>query len=146
MAKVLIDTNILIYGFSQESSFYKKTRQLLENVDEIKGIDFYIAEKSLFELVAVLSSKAMLEKFEIQEIKEYLEYLTDGGFTILYSNLQITSTTWRLFFNLPQRKNRIYDLVLAATAIENGIDIIYTKNIKDFESIKEIQIIDPTTD
>jgi predicted nucleic acid-binding protein len=32
---------------------------------------------------------------------------------------------------------------LAATAIENEVDIIYTKNLKDFENIKEIEITDP---
>ena len=109
-----------------------------------KEVEICIAEKSLFEMVAVFASPVFLGKIEVVQIKEYLSYLSDEPFTILYSNKQITSTVWRLFFNLPVRKNRIYDLILAATAIENGVDIIYTKNVKDFEDIKELKIFDPT--
>jgi len=142
--KVLIDTNVLIYTFVVDSPFYAKSREFLEGLIQDKEVEICITEKSLFEMVVVFASPAFLGKIEVVQIKEYLSYLSDEPFTILYSNQQITSTVWRLFFNLPVRKNRIYDLILAATAIENGVDIIYTKNVKDFEDIKELKIFDPT--
>lgn len=142
--KVLIDTNILIYAFMQDSVFYTKSRDFLQNLIQDEEVEVCLVEKSLFEMVASLTSPALSNKVGIIEIKEYLQYLTSELFTILYSNPQITATTWRLLFNLPNRKNRIYDLVLASTAIENEVEIIYTKNVKDFEDIKEIKIIDPT--
>jgi|694.fasta_scaffold46408_7 predicted nucleic acid-binding protein len=144
--KVLIDTNILIYAFMQDSVFYTKSREFLQNLIQDEEVEVCIVEKSLFEMAASLTSPALSNKVSIAEIKEYLQYLTSELFTILYSNPQITATTWRLLFNLPNRKNRIYDLVLASTAIENEVEIIYTKNVKDFEDIKEIKIIDPTSE
>ena len=142
--KVLIDTNILIYVLMQDSLFYNKSRSFLQSLIQNPDVEVCIAEKSLFEMAVVLTSPALVNKVDMAEIKEYVQYLTSELFTILYTNPQITTTTWRLFFNLPNRKNRIYDLVLASTAIENEVDIIFTKNVKDFEDIKEIKIIDPT--
>lgn len=142
MSKILIDTNILIYAIDSQSQFNHKALKLFEKIDNGE-FDICIFERSLYELVAVLSSPIFANKITLSQIKEYLSYLRGYPFTILYSNSQITNTAWRLFFNLPSTKNRIYDLVLAATAIEHQVEIIYTKNVKDFENIKELEIIDP---
>jgi predicted nucleic acid-binding protein len=142
-AKVLVDTNILIYAIDSASQFYGKSQALLDQVENGE-IQVFIAEKSLYELAAVLSSPAFIGKIEPNQIRQHLLYFADNStFTILYSTPNITNTSWRLFFNLSPRKNRIYDLVLAATAIEYDIDTIYTKNVRDFESIKELEIVDP---
>jgi len=143
MAKILIDTNILLYAIDSQSKFYQSSFNLFQKI-EGGEFDACISERSLYEMAAVLTSPAFSSKVNMDQIKEYLQYLTSELFTILYTNPQITATTWRLFLNLPSRKNRIYDLVLASTAIENEVEIIYTKNVKDFEDVKEIKIIDPT--
>ncbi len=144
--KVLIDTNILIYAFIKNSPFYLKCREILEKLAEDEKIEVCVAEKSIFEMIAVLSSAALTpQKLNSREIEDYIFYFIQSeSFNILYSNQQTTNTTLKLFFNLEARKNRVYDLVLAAIAIEHDIDTIYTKNVKDFESIKGIKVIDPT--
>lgn len=146
--KVLIDTNILVYTFIQNSPFYSKLRQFLENLIQDKKVEVCIAEKSIFEMIAVFSSPAFVsQNLNLVELKEYLAYFTENeDFTILYSSQQTTKITLNLFFNSETKKNRIYDLVLAGIAIENDIKIIYTKNIKDFENIQEIKAIDPLLD
>jgi predicted nucleic acid-binding protein len=143
MARVLIDTNILIYAIDHESQFYDSVFNLFQKIDDGE-VEAFISERSLYELLAVFSSPVFASKIDPEKIKEYLLYLTSSTFTILYTNEQITKLVWRLFFNLPVRKNRIYDLVLAATAIENELDVIYTKNVKDFENILEVKVVDPT--
>jgi predicted nucleic acid-binding protein len=144
-SKVLIDTNILIYAIDASSPFHEKSLEVLQNAEN-GIIQAFIAEKSLYELAAVLSSQAFVNKIKLDQIREHILYFADNStFSLLHSTDQITNTIWRLFFNLNSRKNRIYDLVLAATAIEYGINTIYTKNVKDFEQIKELQIVDPTS-
>jgi predicted nucleic acid-binding protein len=132
----------LIYAIDSQNQFNTQALELFEKIDNGE-LDIYISERSLYELVAVLSSYVFANKITLSQIKEYLSYLNGYPFTILYSNFQITNTVWRLFFNLSPKKNSLYDLVLAATAIEYQIEIIYTKNVKYFENINEVEIIDP---
>jgi predicted nucleic acid-binding protein len=77
------------------------------------------------------------------KLKECLAYFTaNEDFTILYCCQRIIKITLKLFLNLENKKDRIYDLVLAGIAVEQNTDIIYTKNVKYVESIKQIKIID----
>jgi predicted nucleic acid-binding protein len=141
--KVLIDTNILVYALDITSDFYILAQKLLDQIEN-RELEAFIAEKSLLELAAVLTSKAYNGRIESASIRSSIQYFSDNQlFTILYSNPSVTSDIWRLLFNSKSKANRVFDMALAAIAIEHRIDTIYTKNTKDFQFISELNIIDP---
>jgi predicted nucleic acid-binding protein len=142
-SKILIDTNILIYSINTASPDNEKSRKLHRDASN-DGNEYYISERSLYELIAVLTSSAFKHTFSQKDVRAHLLFFAENeDFTILYSNEYTMNTVWRLYFNTENRKNQIYDTVLAAVAIEHDIDTIYTKKTKDFANIHELDIVDP---
>ena len=54
MNKVLIDTNIFVYGIDQDSKFFSQSRNILEHPDK----HLVTTSKNLFEFLAVVTRKS----------------------------------------------------------------------------------------
>lgn len=132
----LIDSNVLMYASDSESIFHEEAKQVLSAClgGGIKGV---ISHQNLLELIKVL----------IKYYKKSLQFaLNTAGIYSREFSLQIISplsTTYTLFdrFLSQSEQADIFDVYLAATAIDNGIDNIITNNPKDFIGIRELKVL-----
>ncbi|MEO6905699.1 MAG: PIN domain-containing protein [Ginsengibacter sp.] len=133
MNNVLIDTNILVYGFNEDSIYHERSKRLLS--DPLSSL--FITSKNISEFFA-----------ETSKLKADLQLAL-----IYYFDLKLNST---LFF--PTKKslfiletlikkyqpvgNRVYDFEIVSMMLDNDLIDIATFNRKDFISITEIRLFD----
>jgi len=78
-----------------------------------------------------------------EAVAEVKKYLDSNEIYTIYP----TPETWPLLCSLiektPVTGQDIHDLHLAATMLSNGIHKIYTFNVKDFEPLPGIEVLNP---
>ena len=131
----LIDSNILVYATDAESALHEEAKLLFSRCLEgqIKGV---LAQQNLLELINVLVKYYKKESsFATKTARVYSDKFA----------LRIISplpTTFALFDKLSSQSKKLdtYDLYLAATALDNGVDSIITNNSKDFKGIEGLEV------
>ncbi len=140
----LLDSNILVYANNEDSPFHSPCKRLVE--DAIDGcFSAYIAHQNLLELYAVVTDKRRVEKPLTPESANSLInfYLTSRNISILYPPPATFSVLGKLIADHAPVSHGVFDLVLVALMIENGITKIHTANTRHFANFKEITAISP---
>jgi predicted nucleic acid-binding protein len=135
--KILFDTNILIYLSLENSPVKIKNAKSLITKNKI-----FISDRSLLEFYRVYTGKLKQSVETTLEIVNY--YQNHPNYNILTSTDSSNQLTFEFAGENQAKSGKIFDLNILAIAIENEIDILYTKNIKDFPETKQIEITDPT--
>ena len=135
MSKIFIDTNILIYSIDEDSRFYSKSQAILFD----SNFDLYTSSKNLSEFLAVVT-RIPVNPLSIENALTVINDFTDI-FTILYP----TESSFTFFRGMLQKYKptglKIHDLEIISIGLSNGINRMATFNTKDFEGIKEIDLI-----
>ncbi|MDW7680970.1 MAG: hypothetical protein SCK70_10420 [bacterium] len=102
-----------------------------------------ITHQNLLEFFAVVTSpKRVKHPMSFDKAFQKITF-----YQTFFTLISPTSKTFMIFRTLleqyPNLKNRVFDLYLTATALDNGIDNICTWNIKDFKNIQEITVKTP---
>jgi predicted nucleic acid-binding protein len=119
--RYLIDTNILI-EYSSNNLPNKAQKFVSEIIDE----DFNISVINKIEILSHNSAGKQIEDFiDLSKIIP----LTDN---VINMTIELRKSN----------KSKLPDAVIAATAIVNDF-ILLTRNIKDFEKISELNVINP---
>ena len=137
----LIDTNVLIYSYDQTQKLHPLSYALIENA--IAGsVQVTLTQQNLLEFLAVVTNPKRVEHpLTIDEAFQKLAVYV-SSFPLICP----TPKTFFTFADLTSRypaKGRIFDLYLAATALDNGITQICTWNVKDFDTITELSVNTP---
>lgn len=135
--KVLLDTNILVYANDTSSIYYEKVREFIRDKSH-----FYISDRSLLEFYRASTGPMKLSPDFVLQMIDF--YRKSEFYTILYSDSQTIDITFDLALSNQARSGKIFDLNILATAIENDIEILYTKNTKEYPETDFLQIVDPT--
>lgn len=139
----LIDTNILVYAYNEDSNFHEKALKLLENALN-KNIYAVIADKNLFEFFAVITDSRRVENpITIDEAIEIINFLVDSNIKIIYSSSFVFLKTIELVRRYKIKRQEIFDINLVSLMIQNKIDTIITANDRHFKKIKEIKVFNP---
>jgi predicted nucleic acid-binding protein len=129
--KFVIDTNILVYFFNEDSDFYNYSRNIIDtNKDNL-----YIAHKTISEFVCVLSKLGMYDVIET-ELPKIIQ-----NFNILYPDESSSEIYKNLILEHKPHGNKAYDYEIASVMIANNISKIVTLNESDYIKIKEIKVI-----
>ena len=130
MKRVLIDTNIIIDIATRREPFFEHSSKILELAIEKKIIG-YVSASAVTDIVYILQ-KENGKINTIQFLKELFEYIDILGVdkTIIINAL---NSNWKDF----------EDAVQGNVAKENSLDLIITRNTKDFVKMKGVQIVDP---
>lgn len=133
----LIDTNILVYAFSQEQEIKNKKAKALIDKCWDGFINLAVSNQNLAEFVFVSTKKS---KLSFNRVKSIIEYITIfRGF----KKINYSEKTIHLAIDLAhQFQIPFWDSLLAATMKENNIFNIYRENTKDFK-IKWINAVNP---
>ena len=123
--RVLLDTNVLVYAMNRDSEHHDSCRNLLERAADGE-VSACLAQQILFEYFAVVTSARQMPKpLSVAEAASDVERLSDL-FPILQPTAGVVSLALSLARTLGVVGRRIFDLVLAATMLENGVTAIYT--------------------
>ena len=133
MNNILVDTNILIYGFEKKSTFHQKAQEFLRNPLN----SLFITSKNISEFFAVTSKL----KLEITHCLKYYNEFKSNASVLLPSekSLHILETFIKKYQPLG---NQVYDIEIVSIMLDNDLIDIATFNRKDFINITEIRIID----
>lgn len=116
--KLVLDTNILIYGINEESRYFEEIRNLLES----NQYSFFVTSKTISEFVSVLSK---LERYDV--IEEELPVIL-SRFRIIYPNKRSIRIFQKLIKKYKPIGNRVFDMEL------------FSVNVRDFRDIEEIRL------
>lgn len=141
---LLFDTNVLVYAHDPISKNYKKALKLRRAA--LKGeLKACVSYQNIAELYSVLTNPVKLSKpyapataIELCEL-----YMRSKNLLKIMPTEKTYSEALRLAGQVGATSVRIFDCLLVATALENGIDTIYTENAKDFGIFKSIRAVNP---
>jgi len=127
----LVDTNILVYLSDKNSQFYLPTLHFFEK-SERENIKLVVAHQSILELTRTLVKDYQLNFTQATQKSRLITY--DEKFEVIFP----LYSTLHTYYKIAKNKNKIgnvFDLYLAATALDNGINNIVTNNPIDFTKI-----------
>lgn len=137
MTKILIDTNILVYAHHKKEGVRHTVSAELVNhfIDEETLI---LSIQNLAEFSRVLGEK-VFPPLDKNLIRQYVFDLAACSKVIPYN----THTVMDALSLSKEYQIHFFDALLAATMQENGIDVIYTENTKDFGKIPWLKAVNP---
>lgn len=136
MSKILVDTNILVYGIDQDSKYFKRARQVLDFHDH----QLITTSKNLVEFLAVVTKPAgygLETNLALEIIDEIIQ-----GMEVLYPNQESMAVFLEFLARYQVNGLKVHDLEIVSIGIANGVHDLATLNTKDFDSIKEISLIE----
>lgn len=130
--KVFLDTNILIYGYSQDEA--DKQQRAIECV---QSGEVWISTQVLNETINVFRRKFSLEYSQIRAVV--------AEFTEQFEIAIVSVTTIETALNLAERYRYSYfDSLIIASAIEVGCQILYSEDLQNGQQIdNQLTIINP---
>ena len=141
-----IDANILVYASNpgQRETFLKANRFLNEQVLTGK-IEACIAYQTFYEFYAIVTDGRRVERplnpLQAREIIDtYRRARNIRKIHALKSNLQ---NTLHLLTRYPISRQEIFDAVLVATLMDNGIGGIITADEEGFSRFEFLQVVNP---
>jgi len=136
MSKVLVDTNILVYGVDEDSAFFKRARKILEQ----KKNQLVTTSKNLIEFLAV-TTKSSGYNLKNDTALEIVEEIIQGV-EIVYPTQESMAIFLNLM-NLYQPKGlKVHDFEIISIGLANGVREVASFNTKDFKSVKEISLVE----
>ena len=130
--KVFIDTNVLIYGYSEDEPD-KRQRA----IDCVRSGEAWISTQVLNETINVLKRKFSLS---YSQIRDAVQELSEGFPIVL-----VSVNTIEMALNLAERYQYSYfDSLILASALEAGCQILYSEDLHDGQRIEnQLTIINP---
>jgi len=130
--KVFIDTNVLIYGYSEDEPD-KRQRA----IDCVRSGEAWISTQVLNETINVLKRKFSLSYSQIRDAVQEIS----KGFPIIL----VSVNTIEMALNLAERYQYSYfDSLILASALEAGCQILYSEDLQDGQRIEnQLTIVNP---
>ncbi|HIP26534.1 MAG TPA: PIN domain-containing protein [Flavobacteriaceae bacterium] len=123
MDKILVDTNVVLDLLAKRESFLSEAQELFTLSD--KGmLNLYVSSLTFANTYYILS-----QKLKMNDVRKILR-----KFKVLVNVLSMDDKIIDL--SLDSDFKDFEDAIQYYTAIENGIDLIITRNLKDFKSAK----------
>ena len=145
--KVCIDANILIYATFPdfENDKHRKSLAILDTL-AVSGKTLYTTSQILREFFAISTNSKIFKKplsckQATKKIREFLDC-----FNLICENEAAVVTLLKLLDRYPVLRQKIHDMSIVATMIENDISHILTFNCNDFKNVKEVSLIDLEAD
>lgn len=139
----LCDSNILVYAYDSTSPYHLKAKRFLEEKTKIKG-EIGITPQVLLEFFGVVTQKVK-QPLNVETASELIKEIANNkNIVCLYPRQATYLRTLELAKKYKILGRDIFDAYLVATMLDNGVGLIYTRNLKDFEKFSEITALDPT--
>ena len=139
-----IDSNIIVYAIDEESPFFKKANHFINQIDKL-DMNVCISPQIVGEVYSIITNPKRVRKpLNPEQAVEIIEAILESdAFIKIYPKIDTMRTTINIIKQYQIRANNFYDAQIVATMLDNNISLIYTVNVKDFETFKEIKAINP---
>ena len=140
----LLDTNVLVYGYYQQSPQHAACRALLDQAKQ-PGAGLCLAPQNLSEFFAILTNPKRVTpaKSPVEALDLVSELLALPGLTLLPVPKDVVDRWMDLVRGAPVAGAKVFDAQLAAVMLGNGVDSIYTFNVADFQSFGAVRVLTP---
>jgi predicted nucleic acid-binding protein len=140
---ILLDTNILVHATGAQSRRHAKAKELRDQA-AAGQFEACIAAQILIEFYAVVTDPRRFQPALTpgQAQRELRTYLSSPLKLILPKETTVTRML-NLLGSRSVKAGRVFDIFLAATMLDNGVQSIYTENVSDFQGITGIDAINP---
>lgn len=138
----LIDSNVLISSYDKSEQQHKHSYTLLQQAmtGQVKAA---LPHQNLLEYLAVVTDSRRVEHpLSLREAFVNISIYT-ASLSVIFPKVTTVGTLQQLSKVKSAPRMKIFDLYLAATALDNGITQICTWNIADFVGIPEIEPVSP---
>jgi len=138
----LIDTNILIYAYDETQELHPSSYAFLEHAFS-RHISASIAHQNLLEFLAVATNPKRVENplTPVEALEKIALYT--ANLSLISPSARTFFTFTDLFSRYPSIRKRVFDLYLAATALDNAITQICTWNVDHLNKISELTVKTP---
>ena len=145
--KGLIDTNVLVYAHDALSPFHKKAKELRDKAGR-REIRACVSHQNLLEFYAVITNPKKLRAplTPQQALREIKLYASSKGIDTIHPKSNTLKTTLELLNQFRIKRDRIFDVYLLATMIDNSVRAIYTEDTSAFEKYELVDVVNPFTD
>ncbi len=140
--RVFVDTNILIYSTFEDFDPEKHV-QCTDTLNKLlqAGTPLFISSQILREYFAVSTNqnifkKPLTYKQAVSKMKEFL-----ARFTLVHEKESTIHILITLIGKYAVSRQKIHDMNIVATMVDNGITHLLTYNVQDFKQINEIQFL-----
>jgi predicted nucleic acid-binding protein len=136
MSRVLIDTNIFIYGIDEDSKFYDQAKKILDQSDK----QLVTTSKNLVEFLAVVTKSSgynLNPELALEIIEEIIQSVE-----VIYPTRESTAILLDLVHLYSPSGLKIHDFEIISIGLAHGIHEVATFNTKDFELVQEISLSD----
>ncbi len=136
MNKLLVDTNILIYGIDEDSKFFGKSRQILDHLD----YQLVTTSKNLVEFLTVVtrsSGYGLKTEKALEILDEIIQKIQ-----IIYPSQDSLAILLELTRRYQPTSLKIHDFEIISIGLASGIYDVATFNEKDFRAVNEISLLD----
>lgn len=141
-----IDTNILVYAHNSGASKHETAKAFLQNAmntkDENGKLSVCIPSQVLVEFMNVITWTRLEAPLSLSDAKIIVEDYLNSDAEIIYPKPTQLVTLLNLLGSVTSRK-KVFDVALAATLKDNGIQGLYTLNTSDFEEFAFLEVRNP---
>ena len=141
-----IDTNILVYADNSGAAKHEAAKAFLQNVmntkDENGKLSICIPSQVLVEFMNVITWTRLEAPLSLSDAAIIVEDYLNSDAEIIYPKSTQLVTLLNLLGPVKSRK-KVFDVALAATLKDNGIQGLYTLNTSDFEEFAFLEVKNP---
>jgi len=142
MMSFLIDSNVLISSYDETEKQHLESYLLVKKA-MTEELQVFLAHQNFLEyLVIVINPNRVKNPLSIKEAIRNVNFYT-WHLRIIFPKSTTIATLKRLLNQKPVTKGKMFDLYLAATALDNGINHICTWNTSDFKGLSEVEVSTP---
>jgi toxin-antitoxin system PIN domain toxin len=140
----LLDTNVLVYRYYQQSPQHAACRALLDKAQQA-GAGLCVAPQNLSEFFAVVTNpkRVTQAKSPVEALDLISELLALPGLALLSVPMDVVDRWMNLVRGAPVAGAKVFDAQLVAIMLSNGVDSIYTFNVADFQSFGTVRVLTP---
>lgn len=141
---ILLDTNVLVYALDEDSPHHVPSRAVLERASRGDG-DYRLSSQILAEFFAVVTNprRVRAPRTAVEAVEAIEAFLAMPGIGLLASEPEVVSRWLAMVREAPVVGANVFDIQLAATALEAGVSKICTLNVADFQRIPGVQVVTP---
>jgi predicted nucleic acid-binding protein len=136
MSRVLIDTNIFVYGIDEDSKYFDQAKQILDQKEK----QLVTTSKNLIELLPVVTKSSgynLNSALALEIIEEIIQSVE-----VFYPTPESLAILLDLVLRYSPSGLKIHDFEIISIGLAYGIHEVATFNTKDFKSVQEISLSD----
>jgi predicted nucleic acid-binding protein len=134
MNRVLLDTNIFVYGIDEDSIYYRQAKVILDQREK----QLVTTSKNLTEFLSVVTKSSgygLTSELALEIVEEIIQSVE-----VIYPSQESMAILLDLVHRYSPSGLRIHDFEIISIGLAHGIQKVATFNIKDFKSVKEITL------